>query len=188
MTKLRRRTISLALCVLGSCAIVLAQGPEIPAPAAETHQLDPLLGKWKFWEHLNIPNLPPKIFGEWTFRSAGDGHMVMDEFRAFNGAGRTAYLGLSYRVYDLNTKKWDFEFTDLQFSAVGDAPKNVWTRGTSTALGNEVVDDVTTPGKITRGRIHNIRGNRFECEWEHSIDGGKTWASDGHLEAERVAE
>jgi hypothetical protein len=53
MTKLKRNAISLALCMLCACASAAAQSPEIPTPAAETHQLDPLLGKWKFWEHLN---------------------------------------------------------------------------------------------------------------------------------------
>jgi hypothetical protein len=188
MTELRRNAISLALCMLCAGVFAVAQGSQIPAPAAETHQFDPLRGKWKFWEHLNRPELPPKLPGEWTFRAAGDGLMAIDEFRVFNGVGKTAYLGETYRVYNPSTKKWDFQFTDFQFAPPGEAPKAIWTSGTSTALGNELVDDTIKSGKITRGRIHSIRGNSFECEWEHSTDGGKTWASDGHLEAERVAE
>jgi hypothetical protein len=188
MTELRRNAISLALCMLFVRVFAIAQGQQIPAPAAETHQFDPLLGKWKFWEHLNKPELPPKLLGEWTFRSGGDGLMAIDEFRVFNGVGKTAYLGETYRVYNPSTKKWDFQFTDFQFAGPGEAPKVVWTSGTSTALGDGLVDDTIKSGKITRGRIHSIRRDSFECEWEHSTDGGKTWASDGHLEAERVAE
>ena len=38
--------------------------------------------------------------------------MIIDEYRVFNGKGKTAYLGNTYRVYDPSTRAWTYQFTE----------------------------------------------------------------------------
>lgn len=130
---------------------------------------DALLGKWTFVEELHNPKYPPKVNGVWTFSRSGDGFMIIDEFRVFNGSGRTAFLAETYRVYNPVKKIWDFQAT---LPASGS-----WDSGTSRVKDKEVFDESTKGTTIARARFYGLSKNSFSCVFETSNDSGRTWLS-----------
>jgi hypothetical protein len=183
---LRRALACVRLLV---CAMVLpacAQQPVISPAPSEARQFDSLLGTWIMVVELHKPNVPPKLDGNWTFTRDGDGFMIIDEYRVFNGEGKTAYLGNTYRVYDPSTRAWTYQFTEPGRGPFSNPSRTTWSSGTSRVQGKELIDESTDEGRINRARFYNINPDHFSCEFEVSRDGGATWISNGHVEAHKA--
>ena len=177
-----------------SCAMLLMLGIAVTGPAvaqdwslpplpAETHALDPLLGKWNFSQEGHIPQFKAK--GTWTFSRMADGFMIFDEYRTDNGSGGTVFLAETYRAYNPEKNAWTFEAT--QYAAPKLALKNgEWDAG-STRFGNgDIIDEVLKGAVINRFRFYNIKKNSFSLIGETSRDGGKTWANTMDIDCVRA--
>jgi hypothetical protein len=187
-----RSTVQQALAYVGLllAAAVLpghAQQPVIPPAPPEARQFDSLLGTWTIIVEFHRPNVPPKVDGKWTFTREGDGFMIIDEYRVFNGEGKTAYLGYTYRVYDPSTRAWTYQFTEPGRGPFSNPARATWSGGTSRMQANELIDEATQEGRTNRARFYNIKSDHFSCDFEVSRDGGATWTSNGHVEAHKAA-
>src|ERR1700733_2118897 len=113
MSRITNRLTLLLLFGLAITAAAVAQSYNIPAVPAETHLLDPLLGRWSYVEDLHGPE-HFKPTGTWTFNRSADGFVVSDEFRTDNGSGGTAVVVETYRAYNPATKAGKFKTTISQ--------------------------------------------------------------------------
>jgi hypothetical protein len=138
-----------------------------PAPPTEAHEFDFLLGAWDIDIASKDPNLPPKMRGRWTAKRGGDGFLIEDEYRVFDDSGGTAYLGETFRAYDVAAKRWEFRFVE-PFTGK-------WHEGTGHREGNEMHLEQRGPSSILRIRYYNIGSDRFSWVGDMSFDGGKTW-------------
>jgi hypothetical protein len=102
-------TIAICLLLIG---VSLAQKPAAVSVPPEGSQFDFLIGTWNLQVQPNIPNVPPKVSGKWTAQKSADGYMIVDEYRLFDDAGNTAYLGETYRVYNPQSKEWEFRYVE----------------------------------------------------------------------------
>jgi hypothetical protein len=162
-----------------------AQDWSLPPLPAETHVLDSLLGKWKVSQVGHTPQFTAK--GTWTFSRMADGFMVFDEYRTDNGTGGTAFLGETYRAYNLEKNAWTFEAT--QYAARQITSKNgEWDAGTTRFENGEIIDEVQKGAIINRFRFHNIKKNSFSVIGENSKDGGKTWVNTMDIDCVRAQE
>lgn len=177
----------LALIVsLSPAAAPHAQEPVLPARTAETHAMDGLLGRWDIVEKVHNPRYP-RIKGTWVFNRSGDGFMVVDEFRLFNGLGQTAYIAETYRAFDPVKKTWTFRATTFQ-SPMLSPESGHWDAGVTKVAANEIIDESAKESTITRARIYNIKPDSFSCIVEKSGDNGKTWVTPFQIEAVRAKE
>jgi len=182
-----RKTYRLAflfLTGLTACLNAVAQNYTIPAIPAETHLLDPLLGKWTYVEDLHSPQ-HYKPSGTWTFSRGADGFVVSDEFRTDNGSGGTAVIVETYRAYNPATKAWTFQTTIYQAPTIGQK-NGEWDMGITRVQHGEIFDEITKGNTITRARFYNIKSDAFSFRLDTSMDGGKTWIKPVDIEAVRV--
>jgi hypothetical protein len=176
-----------ALLIVGAAAVAtaVAQEPVLPEAPAETRALDSLLGRWTFAEELHKPQVPSKLRGTWTFSRAGDGFLIIDEFRSLNGSGETALLAETYRAYNPDNKTWSFQATIYESPIIG--PRNgQWDAGITRIQDGQVFDEVRNGTKISRARFYNLRRDSFSCVLDTSNDGGKTWVNPINIEAVRA--
>jgi hypothetical protein len=182
MTMKIRIAFAMASCLLLS-SMGVSQGPTAPSVPPEASQFDFLLGAWDLQVQPNIPNVPPRVRGRWTAQKSGDEFMVVDEYRLFDSAGKTAYLGETYRVYNSQHKQWEFRYVE---------PYNgTWHEGTGRMEGGEMhlLQKTVRPDgaeSLLKIRYYNITADHFSWSSERSSDGGKTWTRGGSIEATRA--
>lgn len=173
---------TLCLVVLLATA-PMAADDQPPAPPPESSQFDFLLGAWNIEETPNMEGVPEKVRGRWTAQKSADGYMVTDEFRILDDAGRTVYLGETYRVYNPGAKQWTFRYVEPQFGT--------WHEGTGRREGDEmhlVQKNRRPDGKesLLKIRYYDITPQHFRWAGERSEDGGKTWQPGPRIEATRA--
>jgi hypothetical protein len=149
----------------------------------ETHAWDSLLGKWNFSQQIHNPKVNLK--GTWTFSRMGDGFMIFDEYRTDNGAGRTLFLGETYRAYSPDKKAWTFEATQYATPKMG-LKDGEWGAGTTRFENGDIIDEIPKGAVISRFRFYNIEKNSFSVIGETSKDDGKTWVDDMDIECVRA--
>jgi hypothetical protein len=181
------RSFAFLLLIAGAAitASSIVQEPVLPPLPAETHALDSLLGTWTFIEELHNPKYPSKLTGTWAFNLTGDGFMIIDEFRSFNGSGGTALLGETYRAYNPDKKAWSFQATLYQSPTIG-RRNGEWDAGTTRIQGGQIFDEVTKGSTISRARFYNLKQDSFSCVFDTSNDSGKTWVNPVDIEAVRA--
>jgi hypothetical protein len=186
MSRTNSSFASLLLAVLAVTTVTvpgLTQDFNIPAVPAETHLLDPLLGRWTYVEDLHNPQYgKPK--GTWTFTRSADGFVVFDEFRTSNGSGGTAVLAETYRAYNPATKTWTFQATIYQAPMIGHR-NGEWDAGITRVQDGEIFDEITKGDTISRVHFYSIKSDSFSCKFDTSNDGGKTWIKPVDIEAVR---
>lgn len=156
-----------------------------PKITAETHALDPLLGKWNCLWDLHSPRYKKKAKVIWTFASVGDGLMVHDEYRADNGSGGTVFLGETYRAYNPETKTWTFQATQYVSPQSG-LKSGEWDAGTTRFEKGGVIDEIPKGSVTTLFRFYPIKRDSFSVVGERSKDGGKTWSTITGIECTRA--
>jgi hypothetical protein len=149
----------------------------------ETHAWDSLLGKWNFSQQIHNPEVNLK--GTWTFSRMGDGFMIFDEYRTDNGAGRTLFLGETYRTYNPDKKTWAFEATQYATPHMG-LKDGEWDAGTTRFENGDIIDEIPKGAVINRFRFYNIEKDSFSVIGETSKDGGKTWVNIMDIECVRA--
>jgi hypothetical protein len=152
----------------------------------ETHAWDSLLGKWNFSQQIHNPEVTLK--GTWTFSRMGDGFMIFDEYRTDNGAGRTLFLGETYRTYNPDKKTWAFEATQYATPHFIGLKDGEWDAGTTRLENGDIIDEIPKGAEISRYRFHNIKRDSFSVAGEKSKDGGKTWVDTMDIECVRAQE
>jgi hypothetical protein len=173
-------TIAICLLLIG---VSLAQKPAAVSVPPEGSQFDFLIGTWNLQVQPNIPNVPPKVSGKWTAQKSADGYMIVDEYRLFDDAGNTAYLGETYRVYNPQSKEWEFRYVEPY--------RGTWHEGTGRMENGEMhlLQKTVRPDgseSLLKIRYFNISDNHFSWSSERSSDGGKTWTKGGSIEATRT--
>jgi hypothetical protein len=137
---MRRMTCAAAFCLMASINVTapaVAQQFAIPAIPAETHLLDPLLGRWTYVEDLHDPQ-HYRASGTWTFSKSADGFVVIDEFRTTNGSGGTAVLVDTFRAYNPTTRSWTFQATIYQAPEIGNAKRRMGRGGDENARRSDI--------------------------------------------------
>lgn len=149
----------------------------------ETHAWDSLLGKWTFSQQIHNPEVNLK--GTWTFSRTGDGFMIFDEYRTDNGAGKTLFLGETYRTYNPDKKTWAFEATQYATPMMG-LKDGEWDAGTTRFENRDIIDEIPKGSEISRYRFYNIKSDSFSVVGEKSKDDGRTWVGTMDIECVRA--
>lgn len=129
------------------------------------------------WENLKAT---------WEGRYILDGYAIADEYRMWTLAGELLVLGMNFRSYDSEKKKWVLTWLN--------GLAGTWLELGSDELGGIKVDEKeisyamreTVAGHgFTRATYTNISGNHFTWIGEKSDD-AKRWEEFLVIEAERI--
>lgn len=184
---------------IASAAAGYAAGSRLMAHAASAStpregsgkDFDGMLGTWTFDAHSKNTNSPPRFSGHWTWQRSGNGTLVEDDYHVVNDSGKvvtwqgrsyepgeTIYLGVTYRAFDVNTKRWTTAFIQ--------PPATQWSLGTAWRDGDSI-REAPMGQQSNRARFYDVGPNHFSWRFDISKDGGKTWITDFvRVEATRV--
>ncbi|MFC3711123.1 DUF1579 domain-containing protein [Sphingoaurantiacus capsulatus] len=189
----RRETLLIALGLAAAALVPAAAGA---APAADT--LDPafaphakdwawLVGNWavkhrKLRERLVNSNQWDSFDGTCTNWPVLGGQGNVDDNLLDMASG--AYRGVGVRTFDTQTKLWAIWWIDSRTHGVGEPVRGGFRDGVGTFVG----DDVHKGTKVkVRFRWSKITPTSAHWEQAFSVDGGKSWEDNWHMDFVRTA-
>lgn len=150
----------------------------IPAPPAESSQLDWFIGEWDVFSRMRT-STEPEQWAEDTVTSTVTPilhHFALLE--TFVGAlGGQALEGISIRTYNTAINRWEQRWLDTTRSAfaeyTGDFKEGQFIGYANTSFKDD--SRIELADKATRELFFDIAPDRFSWRLEGSRDGGQTW-------------
>ena len=149
-----------------------APNPDAPS---ELTQFAFLLGEWVCDVRVRNENGDvTRLSATWVGRYILNGYVIADEFRMSNTKGTLLMLGVNYRSYNREEKRWVMKWLDARAST--------WLDLGPPELGGVVVEDdsitfqtLFRPNEIHRITFSEITEEHFLWRADRSVDGGATW-------------
>ena len=157
---------------------------------ASADDFDFLEGNWTIVYNNKTPGIPPNVAGTWIARKQADGRVLNDEFRLFGPNREIVFLGVTYRAFDGETRKWNMRYVALtQRMPDGRITQPAsWAELTAWRDGNSMRVDQRGGAFDLRITYYDIGPTHFSWKADVSQDGGRTWLKDQiTIEATRVA-
>ncbi len=156
-----------------------AYGNISPHAPTQLHVFSFLVGKW---DGKGKTKLPDGTFAEfpvtWIGRYILDGTAIADEMHAPAPDG-SPYLGISFRQYDPEQKKWTIEYLNVSGSFLRKQVNGV--DGSVSVSGRDVTVASESPGVKILEHYLVPDDNHFTYRLDVSNDGGRIWTQ-GQIE------
>lgn len=167
-----------------ACSSVLAQAsapappvPQTPCSSAAARQLDFWLGRWQGRWIDGRSGKPQSAIN--TVTTSHGGCVVQEQFRQ---EGEQGLVGTSLSVFDTREERWRQTWVDNQGSYLdfrGGLEGGVMTLGRSfTTRDQRLVHQ--------RMRFVDVQADRFEWQWQRSLDDGRSWETVWTIRYERL--
>jgi hypothetical protein len=148
-----------------------SQNNRPPCSLPEAAQFDFWLGDWQLtWSDT--------IHGSNRIEKIMDGCTLQENFVD----PHINYVGKSWTVYNKNYKLWQQTWVDNQGGYIALTGGKIGDSMVLTTPERNVPVNISATGKIINRMVFfNIRPDSFEWNWEASIDGGKKWKVNWHI-------